>query len=125
MQNSKTARPCKWLTARKIWWPLAFTRLTKNLFSPKSFWYKLGLMKKRSLALAIGGAFGAAVAVKLLTRAATVEWDDVSQFVAHSEHSHFINVGGARVHYQEFGESAKPPIILIHGYTASTYVWKT
>ncbi len=82
-------------------------------------------MKKRNLALAFGGAIGAAVAVKLLTRARSVNWDDVSDKVEHSEHSHFVNVDGARVHYQEFGDASKPPVILIHGYTASVYVWKT
>ena len=82
-------------------------------------------MKKRNLALAFGGALGAAVAVKLLTRDATVNWDDVADKVVHSDHSHFVNVDGARVHYQEFGDAAKPPMILIHGYTASVYVWKT
>ena len=82
-------------------------------------------MKKRNVALAVGGAVGAAVAVKLLTRAGTVNWDDVESEVAHSEHSHFVNIDGARVHYQEFGDASKPPIILIHGYTASVYVWKT
>ena len=82
-------------------------------------------MKKRNLALAIGGAVGAAVAVKLLTRDATVNWDDVSDKVVHSDHSQFVNVDGARVHYQEFGDAANPAMILIHGYTASVYVWKT
>jgi pimeloyl-ACP methyl ester carboxylesterase len=82
-------------------------------------------MKKRNLALAFGGAIGAAVAVKLLTRAGSVDWEDVSDKVIHCEHSHFINVDGARVHYQEFGDPASPTMILIHGYTASVYVWKT
>ena len=82
-------------------------------------------MKKINLALAIGGTVGAAVAVKLLTRAASVNWDDVADQVAHSEHSHFVNVDGARVHYQEFGDATNPTMILIHGYTASVYVWKT
>lgn len=82
-------------------------------------------MKKRNLALAVGGAIGAAVAVKLLTRADSVNWDDVADRVAHSDHSHFVHVDGARVHFQEFGDPSKPPIILIHGYTASVYVWKT
>lgn len=82
-------------------------------------------MKTRNIALAIGGAFGAAVAVKMLTRAASVNWDDVSDRVMHSEHSHFVNVDGVRVHYQEFGDISRPTIILIHGYTASVYVWKT
>lgn len=82
-------------------------------------------MKKRNLALAVGGAVGAAIAVKLLMRPGTVDWDDVSSFVPHAENSHFVNVDGARVHYQEFGDASKPMMILIHGYTASVYVWKT
>ena len=82
-------------------------------------------MKKRNFALAFGGAIGAAVAVKMLTRAKSVDWDDVSGFVPHAENSHFAQVDGARVHYQEFGEISNPTLILIHGYTASLYVWKT
>ena len=81
-------------------------------------------MKKRNLALAFGGAIGAAVAVKMLTRAKSVDWDDVSEFVPHAENSHFTQVDGARIHYQEFGEHSNPTLILIHGYTASLYVWK-
>lgn len=82
-------------------------------------------MKKRNLLLAFGGAIGAAVAVKMLTRASTVDWGDVSDLIPHAENSHFVNVDGARVHFQEFGDPTKPTIILIHGYTASLYVWKT
>ncbi|MEO7660699.1 MAG: alpha/beta hydrolase [Pyrinomonadaceae bacterium] len=82
-------------------------------------------MKKRNLAIAIGGAVGAAVAIKLMTRADTINWDDVSDLVFHADHSRFVKVDGATVHYQEFGDPAKPPMILIHGYTASAYVWKT
>jgi pimeloyl-ACP methyl ester carboxylesterase len=82
-------------------------------------------MKKRNVALAIGGAAAAAVAVKLLTRPDSVEFEDVADKVTHADHSHFVNVDGARVHYQEFGDASKPPIVLIHGYTASVYVWKS
>jgi pimeloyl-ACP methyl ester carboxylesterase len=82
-------------------------------------------MKKRNIGLAFGGAIGAAVAVKMLTRARSVNWDDVSELVPHSENSHFVQVDGARVHYQEFGDASQPTILLIHGYTASLYVWKT
>ena len=80
-------------------------------------------MRKRDIALGIGGAIGAAVAVKMLTRPKTVEWEDVAEVVANSAHSNFTNVDGARVHYQEFGDTAHPPVILIHGYTASTAVF--
>lgn len=75
--------------------------------------------------MAFGGAIGAAVAVKMLTRAKSVEWNDVAELVPHAENSHFVQVDGARVHYQEFGEHSNPTLILIHGYTASLYVWKT
>ncbi|CAN5660439.1 alpha/beta hydrolase [soil metagenome] len=47
----------------------------------------------------------------------------VSASVPHSDRSQFISVDGARVHYQEFGDASNPPMILIHGYTASVYVW--
>ncbi len=80
-------------------------------------------MRKRNLALGIGGAIGAAVAVKMLTRAKTVEWEKVSEQVFHSEKSHFAEVDGVSVHFQEFGDRAHPTLFLIHGYTASTYVW--
>ncbi len=80
-------------------------------------------MNKRNLALGIGGAVGAAVAVKMLTRAKTVEWKKVSGSVPNSEHSQFAEVDGMTIHFQEFGDSANPILLLIHGYTASTYVW--
>jgi pimeloyl-ACP methyl ester carboxylesterase len=80
-------------------------------------------MKARNLALAVGGGLGAAVAVKMLTRARTVDWDRVSRFVPHSENSHFVSVDGVRIHFQEFGDPSKPTLVLIHGYTASLYVW--
>jgi len=80
-------------------------------------------MKKRNIAIGIGGALGAAVAVKMLTRAKGVEWNKVSELVPHSENSHFVHVDGATIHYQEFGDISKPTLILIHGYTASVFSW--
>ena len=82
-------------------------------------------MNKKNIALGIGGGIGAVIAVKLLTRANTVEWDEVSGKIAHAENSRFVEVDGATVHFQEFGEQTNPTLLLIHGYTASTYVWKT
>lgn len=81
-------------------------------------------MRKRDLAIGFAAAVGAGIAVKMLTRAKTVNWDDVSSQVLHSEHSHFVTVDGARVHFQEFGDPSGPTMILIHGYTASAYVWR-
>lgn len=80
-------------------------------------------MKKRDIALAIGGGVAAAVAVKMLTRAKRVDWETVSKHVPHSDKSNFVSIDGARMHFQEFGLAANPPVILIHGFTASVYVW--
>ncbi len=82
-------------------------------------------MNKKNLALGIGGALGALVAVKMLSRAQTVEWETVADRTAHSENSHFVEIDGATLHYQEFGEESNPTLILIHGFTASTHVWHT
>ncbi len=82
-------------------------------------------MKKTNLALAAGGAIGAVVAWKMLTRAREVVWEDVADKIHHPENSHFAEVDGATVHYQEFGDAANPTLLLIHGYTSSTYVWRT
>ncbi|MBS1794154.1 MAG: alpha/beta hydrolase [Acidobacteria bacterium] len=82
-------------------------------------------MKTKHLALGIGGAVGALVAWKLLSRADTVNWHEVSDKVIHSEHSHFVEIDGATVHFQEFGDHHDPVMILVHGFTASCYVWKS
>ncbi len=83
-------------------------------------------MKKKNIALGIGGGIGGLIAWKMLTRAGEVVWDDVSDKVPHAENSHFTEVDGATVHYQEFGKTGNnPTLILLHGYTSSTYVWQT
>jgi pimeloyl-ACP methyl ester carboxylesterase len=82
-------------------------------------------MKVKHLALGIGGAVGALVAWKLVSRPGTVDWENVSDLVPHSENSHFVEIDGATVHYQEFGDAADPTLLLIHGFTASAYVWRT
>jgi len=79
-------------------------------------------MNKKNLALGSGGAIGAVIAWKMLTRAGSASWEDK---IHHAENSHFVEVDGATVHYQEFGDKTNPTLLLIHGYTASTYVWKT
>jgi pimeloyl-ACP methyl ester carboxylesterase len=84
-------------------------------------------MKKRYLAAGAAGlgAIGALVAWKFLTRAGEINWDDFRDRVHHPENSHFAEIDGATIHYQEFGDASHPTLILIHGYTASTYVWQT
>ncbi len=82
-------------------------------------------MKKRYLlAGATTGAIGSLIAWKFLTRASEVNWEDFADKVHHAENSHFVEIDGATVHYQEFGDAANPTLILIHGYSASTYVWE-
>ena len=81
-------------------------------------------MKKRDIALAGFGLAAGAVAVKMLTRAATVDFDRVRELIPHSNKSHFVHVDGMRIHYQEFGDAAAPAVILVHGYTASSYSWR-
>jgi pimeloyl-ACP methyl ester carboxylesterase len=80
-------------------------------------------MKKRNIALAAVGVAAGAVAVKMLTRDETVDFERVRSLVPHSDRSHFVHVDGMRIHYQEFGDAAAPPVVLIHGYTASSYSW--
>lgn len=82
-------------------------------------------MKKRYIAAGIGTAIGAAIAWKFATRADTVRWEQVAGDMHHAGNSGFAEVDGLRVHYQEFGEDNKPVMILIHGYSASTFTWKS
>ncbi|REJ75397.1 MAG: alpha/beta hydrolase [Acidobacteria bacterium] len=82
-------------------------------------------MKKKHIALGIGGAVGATIAWKLITRPETVRFEDHTEKLHHPDHSNFTEVDGISVHYQEFGDKSDPTLVLIHGFTASTYVWKT
>jgi pimeloyl-ACP methyl ester carboxylesterase len=82
-------------------------------------------MKTKHLALGIGGAIGAAVAWKFLTRPRSAAWADFADKIHHAEHSRFVEIDGATVHFQEFGMRGNRTLVLIHGYTASTYVWHT
>lgn len=66
---------------------------------------------------------GAALAAKLLTRPRDIKWVDHKEQMHHAERSRFVVVDGVRVHYQEAGFASRPPVILIHGFTASTLVW--
>ena len=80
-------------------------------------------MKKRYLLAGIGGLAGAAVAYKLLSRARETDWETAVRQIHHPEKSRFTEVEGLRVHYQEFGETNGEPLVLIHGYSASTFTW--
>lgn len=64
-----------------------------------------------------------AVAAKLLTRPRDVSWPESLDFIYHPELSWFTFVDGVRLHYQEAGDEAAPPVILIHGFISSNLIW--
>lgn len=80
-------------------------------------------MKKRYLIAGAIGLAGAGLAVKLLLRPRDVKWDEHAHHLHHAEHSRFALVDGVWVHYQEVGAKEAPPLLLIHGFTASNFVW--
>lgn len=80
-------------------------------------------MKKRNLAIGVGGAVSGLIAWKFLKRPSKIQWEKISDKVHHADNSQFVEVDGATVHYQKFGDAANPTLILIHGFSASTYVW--
>jgi pimeloyl-ACP methyl ester carboxylesterase len=80
-------------------------------------------MKKRYMIAGASGLAGVALAAKLLSRPSDVVWEEHAEHLHHAERSRFALVDGVRVHYQEAGASDAPPLILIHGYIASNYVW--
>jgi pimeloyl-ACP methyl ester carboxylesterase len=63
-----------------------------------------------------------ALTVFWFARPADVSFDEVRASVPHSDYSHFADIYGVRIHYQEKGTGT--PLVLIHGYTSSTYSWK-
>lgn len=82
-------------------------------------------MKKKHIALGVGGVIGGVIAWKLASRPATVHFEEVADRIVHADHSHFIDVDGIEIHFQEFGDRSHPTMLLVHGFTASVYVWKT
>lgn len=81
-------------------------------------------MKKRYLiAAAVGGLAGAALTYKLASRPRDVEWARFARELHHPQNSWFAVVDDMRVHYQDFGKEDDTPIVMIHGFTASNYIW--
>ena len=80
-------------------------------------------MKKHHWIAGAVGLTGAAVGVKLLLRPRDVKWDEHAHHLHHAEHSRFALINGVWVHYQEAGAEKAPPLLLIHGFTASNFVW--
>src|SRR6185295_14961151 len=57
-----------------------------------------------------------------LSRPADLSFEPYRASFPNSSYSHFTDIGGVRVHYQEKGTGT--PLVLIHGYTSSNYSWK-
>src|SRR5215475_16152767 len=55
-------------------------------------------------------------------RSADVNFDEARAALPNAAYSRFADVDGVRIHYQERGAGA--PLVLLHGYTASTFAWK-
>src|SRR5262245_53476726 len=55
-------------------------------------------------------------------RPADVNFDEARAALPNAAYSRFADVDGMRIHYQERGAGA--PLVLLHGYTASTFAWK-
>jgi pimeloyl-ACP methyl ester carboxylesterase len=80
-------------------------------------------MKKRYLIAGFSGLATAAVITKLLSRPRDVDLEQSRDRIYHVEHSRIAEVNGLRVHYQEAGDPNAPPVLLIHGFLSSTFVW--
>ncbi len=63
-----------------------------------------------------------AFAVFWFSREADVTFAERESKVPHSEFSKFAIIDGLTIHYQEKGNGT--PIVLIHGFSSSTYTWK-
>ena len=63
-----------------------------------------------------------ALTVFWYARPADLSFDEVRASVPNSVYSHFADIDGVRIHYQEKGTGA--PLVLLHGFSSSTYSWK-
>ena len=63
-----------------------------------------------------------ALTVFWYARPADLSFDEFRASVPNSAHSHFADIDGVRIHYQEKGTGA--PLVLLHGFSSSTYSWK-
>lgn len=81
-------------------------------------------MLRTFLKLLLGLIVIAAIAFSVFwfARPADVSFEEVRASVPHSESSRFAEIEGVRIHYQEKGVGT--PLVLLHGFTSSTYSWK-
>jgi len=81
-------------------------------------------MAKKCLKLLLALIVIAAIVITVFwfARPADVSFDELRATVPNSAYSHFAEIDGLRIHYQEKGSGI--PLVLIHGFTSSTYSWK-
>jgi pimeloyl-ACP methyl ester carboxylesterase len=56
------------------------------------------------------------------SRPADLDFESVKSSIPHSEISHFADIDGLRIHYQDKGDG--PVLVLLHGSLSSVYSWK-
>ena len=81
-------------------------------------------MKKRYWLAGAYGLAGAALVARMLARPRDVSWEEHREHLRHAERSRFVEIGGERLHYHEAGDPAAPPVLLLHGFVASNFVWR-
>jgi pimeloyl-ACP methyl ester carboxylesterase len=80
------------------------------------------MKKLLKLGVALIVILAVALSIFWFARPADVSFDEVRASVPHAEFSHFADIDGVRIHYQEKGTGT--PLVLIHGYTSLTYTWR-
>ena len=81
-------------------------------------------MKKRYWLAGASGVAGAALAARMLARPRDVRWEEQREHLRHAGRSRFVEIEGARLHYHEAGDPGAPPVVLLHGFVASNFVWR-
>jgi pimeloyl-ACP methyl ester carboxylesterase len=56
------------------------------------------------------------------SRPADLVFTEARASLPNSDYSHFAEIDGVRIHYQEKGSGT--PLVLLHGFSSSTYSWK-
>ncbi len=82
-------------------------------------------MNRKRLGLALAGIallLALGIAWIWFSRPADVDFEAARREIPNVNFSRFADLDGVRVHYQERGSGQ--PLVLIHGYGASTYTWK-
>jgi pimeloyl-ACP methyl ester carboxylesterase len=98
---------------------ISLRRLLSRLF--QSYLYHL-IKKLLKLLLALIVIAAVALTVFWYARPADLSFAEVRASVPNSAYSHFADIDGVRLHYQDKGVGT--PLILLHGFSSSTYSWK-